>query len=200
MFRTHLAASAAILALAGCTSTPAPAGGGGGGPSGYGTGESYFPFIEGARWVYDVSVSDTPVGQLQEDQALVGNGATAKSAHVRFTGHLPWGHPTGLAQTELTFRQNGDKVTSTDAEGNEIQLLALPLADGTSWQTTGLAMKVDGTEDVTVPAGSYPGALRITGANGVKAWLAKGTGVVKLQLGERDGVGPVTVQLSSFTP
>jgi hypothetical protein len=179
------------LLLAGCATTT-PTGGGGGG-TGYGTGEPYFPFIDGANWVYDVSVDGANVGQLQADHSMVGNGATARGAHARFIGHLPWANPAGLQQAELTLRQTAGAITATDAAGGETQLLALPLGEGTTWTLAGQAMRVAGQQDVTVAAGSFPGALHVTGGD-TEAWLARGTGVVKLKLGK------VGAELRSFTP
>lgn len=190
MSRWHLLATASILA--GCAGSTPTTGGGGGG-TGYGTGEAYFPFIDGAHWVYDVSLDGAPVGQLQEDHALVGNGATARSAHARFIGHLPWSNPAALQQAELTLRQTAGELTAGDPSEPQVQLLALPLDAGASWTLAGRAMRVAGQEDVTVAGGSFPGALHVSGGD-LEAWLAKGTGVVKLKLGK------VGAELSSFTP
>jgi len=191
-----LVIGAACALLVGCGT--ASTGGGGGAPAGtgYGTGLDVFPFIEGARCVYAVSVGGQDVGELQVDHSLVGNTATARGAHVRLNGHLPWHLPAGLRSEEWSLHQDATGVTATDVDGNQTQLLALPLAAGTSWSLGGSSVSFQGTEDVSVPAGSFKGATKVGGA-GVQAWLAPGTGVVRLVL---PGTPEVSAELTSFTP
>jgi hypothetical protein len=190
---------AAALVLAGCGTDA----GGGGGGTGYGTGEAYFPFIEGGRWTYNVIVGNKVLGQLTEDQSLVTrlNGLT--TVHVRFSGQNPFGDGQTRVQSDLTWRQTADQVSSVDENGKETLLFKLPLASGTTWNVNDTPVRVAGTENVSVPAGAYRGALLITGENAdvaARAWLVSGVGLVKLELKPRKAGETARVELATFTP
>lgn len=162
-----------------------------------GDGKDYDPIAEGAEWVYTGTSGTEPVEvttryfELKQTSAMTtGKSETTTVQKTqekisKFTG---------------TFKRQSDRtITIDDATGQSTTMMTA-LSVGRAWNSGTARFKVEAQEAVTVPAGSYPEALKVTkkqGADTVTIWLAADVGLIKLT-GPADGGGTLTLELKSF--
>lgn len=159
-------------------------------------GKDYDPIAEGATWVYE--------GTSGKDAVTV----TTRFFNVKTTGTTLTADTetvTTIGEKSSTFagkaRRSGDRTITTDNATGQSTTMLTGLAVGKSWSSGLSKLKVEGEEAVTVPAGTYDAALRITkkdGAATLTLWVADQVGLVKLS-GPAEGGGTLTLALKSYS-
>ena len=225
------------------SSSPSSPSSASGGTSASDVASIYYPVALGNTWVYSIDYGSGSTVTDTEVMTAVKPEGDATRVTISRTFHYEDGSKDDLLDTvdylfhadgslEVPFQsipsdfgvvtiKSGTMVWPTTAEfdAGTTRTGTIEASVDTSGTTTN--EKVDftisgaGTEDVTVPAGSYPGARKLQqalvislpdlGVSGIAinavTWLAEGVGPVKTELPDMaGGSATITQVLVSFTP
>jgi hypothetical protein len=209
--------------------TPAAAGGGSGA-----TAVGYFPAEVGDTWVYQVSL-DGDKGTVTNQVTSVAPAAGGTEVTMKDTDTVTGSsqvatfqfiiHPDGSISVPVNF--TGDSLFRLKSGGlawpspaqlasgqpeNNTMVMTGSVGGKSVTVTTNAVVKGDGTQTVSVPAGSYNATLideleteKILGVAttfDIKTWVANGVGPVKEEMAsDADGTSMIasSEQLTSFT-
>jgi hypothetical protein len=221
------AATAANAGAGATTGTPTAAGSGSGG-------DSYFPAQVGDTWTYTENLDGGVVTVTHKTTAVthVADGTQVSFSQTTNASGSPQTstfsyivRPDGSIAVPLDFNvgSSGDTVTSTGlywpgpaqlASGqpvDETPVTTMTISGQTTTVTAHAVVKGEGTQSVTVPAGTYTATVvddvvteKIEGYTSTfdsKTWLVNGVGPVKevLTTGTGGDAAAVTEVLTSFT-
>ncbi|MFO7650160.1 MAG: hypothetical protein R6X13_02305 [bacterium] len=180
-----IAAALLVLLVVGCDS---------------GKPDNYYPMGAGSTWSYETwatleitaaSVETTATGTTEVEvtgirQLTSGEDVTEFVTIVTSNVRFPAPDTIVVHDTQYV-RDAGDFVLAFDALDDAVPdtLLVLPLVAGRSWHADDSAVvTVEQQEGVTVEAGSFPDAWRLSVDNGsgfeIKQWFANHVGLVKM--------------------
>jgi hypothetical protein len=173
----------------------------------------WYPLAVGTTWSYKAGPERYEMRVAKREK--VGNTLTAriemvKNGKVTAVEHIGL-TDKGVCRFGLTLMK-GDEP-QTEAPVPPVLLLKVPPRKGDSFTVDSSSgtksykgtFKID-EESVTVPAGTYKAAIRVTSkdleADGLKptvsSWYAEGVGMVKQVITE--GSQTITIELEKFTP
>lgn len=144
----------------------------------------YFPLAEGMQWKYEVV---TQGATAQGTMTLTVGKVTKSGADTNAEGlrtlqlKLSDGTTHG-SQVRVTWLKSRDGVWETiEGEGDERQVLQLPLKYGGGWNFGTTSMTLSAVDEVTVNGKAYKGALKVRAEDGDRlgyAYFAKDVGLV----------------------
>ncbi len=144
----------------------------------------YFPLAEGMQWKYEVV---TQGASVQGTMTLTVGKVTKSGADTTAEGQrtlqlkLADGSAHG-SQARVTWLKNRDGVWETiEGEGDERQVLQLPLKYGGGWTFGSTSMTVSDVDEVTINGKAYKTTLKVRAEDGDRlgyAYFAKDVGLV----------------------
>ena len=156
----------------------------------------YLPLTPGAVWSYEATFNGRA---MSEDRTVIALDTAAGPAFAFVeTADLGDSEDSLYTFTGMfglgAYQRDGDRILTADAswgrefaglqaEDFEPLLPALQVGQQVTYRTSspdrGRPVTVEGFEEITVPAGTFPNAVRLHLGEGSYAWLAPGVGLVK---------------------
>jgi hypothetical protein len=166
----------------------------------------YYPLAVGTKWHYRVDGQSARLTNHVAGIERIG-GQPVSRVETRFMGRvIPTEHLANTPEGLYRYRSQGIAITPP------LRLLRYPVKEGDTWEDTitssGQRVQVNcrvGSEQVTVPAGSYQTvtidvAMKVGGTTIATSryWLAAGIGMVK-QVNQQGGTTSA-IELERFEP